>query len=423
MNRVTANPDAERMHRAAERMDRQAERADRDGERVDRAAERVDRDGRRVDRAAERVDRDGRRVDGVAEHMDRALRLAAQGRGRTSPNPMVGAVIVAPSGEVVGEGFHERAGGDHAEIRALAQAGPRARGATLYCTLEPCCHEGRTGPCAPRVAEAGIARVVVAMVDPNPRVRGGGLAHLRARGVAVDVGTRGAEAERLNEAFVTRVKRGRPFVTMKVAVSLDGRIAARPGARTALTGVEAQRAVHEERAVVDAVGVGSTTLLVDDPRLTARGPARHLPLARVVFDRRLRTPPTARVLGTPGDGPVLILAGARAVTEHPEARLRLEAAGAEVVPLDGDGIEEALRRLGARGVTTLVLEGGTVLHRAAWEAGVVDRVRVFIAPVVLGPGGVDWLDWRTSVLARLGGPRVRPLGSDVEVAGDVHGNR
>ena len=354
------------------------------------------------------------------ERMDQALRLAARGLGRTSPNPMVGAVIVARSGAVVGEGFHERAGGDHAEIRALAQAGTRARGGTLYCTLEPCCHQGRTGPCAPPVADAGIARVVVAMVDPNPRVEGGGLAYLRTRGVAVEVGTRRAEAERLNEAYVTRVTRGRPFVTMKVAASLDGRIAARPGARTALTAEAVRRAVHEERAVVDAVGVGSTTLLVDDPLLTARGPARHLPLTRVVFDRRLRTPPVARVLETVREGPVLVLASARSAADRPEERRRLEAAGAEVVGLEGDGIAEALRHLGARGVTSLVLEGGTAIHRAVWTAGAVDRVRIFIAPAVLGGDGVDWLGGRTPVLAGLTLLRVRALGPDVEIVGDVH---
>lgn len=357
------------------------------------------------------------------EHMDRALRLAARGRGRTSPNPMVGAVIVTPAGEVVGEGFHERAGGDHAEVRALAQAGARARGATLYCSLEPCCHHGRTGPCAPRVAEAGIARAVVAMVDPHPRVRGGGVAYLRAHGVAVEVGMRRPEAERLNEGFVTRVTRGRPFVTLKIAASLDGRIAARQGARTALTASGVQRVVHEERAVVDAVGIGSTTLLVDDPLLTARGPERHLPLVRVVFDRRFRTPPTARLLGTGGDGPVLILAAAPAVAEHAERLRRLEEAGAEVVALDGGGIGEALRHLGRRGIASLVLEGGTTVHRAAWEAGVVDRVRIFIAPVTLGEEGVAWLAGRPPVLAGLAAMQVRAIGPDVEIVGDVHGNR
>lgn len=336
---------------------------------------------------------------------------------------MVGAVVVDRSGEVVGEGFHERAGGDHAEIRALAQAGGLARGATLYCTLEPCSHQGRTGPCAPRVADAGIARVVVAMIDPNPRVRGRGLAYLRARGVAVDLGTRAAEAERLNEAFVTRVTRGRPFVIMKIAASLDGRIASRPGERTALTGDEVRRAVHEERAEVDAVGVGSTTLLVDDPLLTARGPERHLPLTRVVFDRRLRTSPNARVLETLRDGPILILTGAQAAADRRKERLRLEGVGAEVLVPEGGDIGGALGCLGARGITTLVLEGGAALHRAIWEAGLVDRVRIFVAPAVLGGDGVDWLADRASVLADLTAFRVRALGSDVEMVGDVHGNR
>ena len=355
--------------------------------------------------------------------MDRALRLAERGRGRTSPNPMVGAVVVARSGEVVGEGFHERAGGDHAEIRALAQAGAAARAATLYCTLEPCCHDGRTGPCAPRVADAGIARAVVAMVDPNPRVRGGGIAHLRARGVAVDVGIRAAEAERLNEGFVTRVRRGRPFVILKIAASLDGRIAAGPGERTTLSGDAVRSAVHAERGVVDAIGIGSTTLLVDDPLLTARGVERHLPLTRVVFDRRLRTPPTARLLTTLRHGPVLILAGSRAFAERRDERRRLEALGAEVLVPGGDGLGGALGDLGARGITTLVLEGGAAMHRAAWEAGLIDRVRIFVAPVVLGADGVDWLPERTSFLARLSGLTVRALGPDLEMSGDVHRNR
>ena len=204
-------------------------------------------------------------------YMRQALRLAARGRGRTSPNPMVGAIVVDGRGAVVGSGYHERAGGDHAEVRALAEAGEAARGATLYCTLEPCCHHGRTGPCVERIVEAALARVVVAMPDPNPVVNGRGIAHLRGKGIAVDVGLRKREAARLNEAFVTWVSRRRPFVTMKVATSLDGCIAARPGARTALTSPAAGRAVHALRGEVDAIGVGSTTVLVDDPLLTARG--------------------------------------------------------------------------------------------------------------------------------------------------------
>ena len=278
--------------------------------------------------------------------MDRALALASRGRGRTSPNPMVGAVVVSADGVVVGEGFHARAGGDHAETRALAAAGSSAGGATLYCTLEPCCHHGRTSPCAPRIVAAGVTRVVAAMVDPDPRVRGGGLAYLRGRDVRVDVGVRQAAAEQLNEAFVVWVARGRPFVTMKIATSLDGRIAARPGTRTALTAEPAARAVHEQRAVVDAVGIGSTTLLVDDPLLTARGVVRHAPLTRVVFDRRLRTPPSARIFGTLSTGPVVIVTTERAAAARPDDVSRLAAAGADVEAVAAGDVGEGLRAAG-----------------------------------------------------------------------------
>ncbi len=353
-------------------------------------------------------------------HMDRALALAAQGRGRTSPNPMVGAVVVTADGIVVGEGFHARAGGDHAEIRALAAAGPAARGSTLYCTLEPCCHHGRTSPCAPRIVAAGVERVVVAMVDPHPRVRGGGLAYLRAHGVRVDVGMRQAAAEQINEAFVIWVALGRPFVTMKIATSLDGRIAARPGTRTPVTAEPAVRAVHAQRAVVDAVGVGSTTLLVDDPLLTVRGVARAGPLTRVVFDRRLRTPPTARIFGTLSTGPVVIVTTERAASARPGDVSRLAAAGADVEALVRGDVCEALQRLGARQITTLVVEGGTTIHRAAWTAGVVDRVQLFIAQSNIGEDGVGWLAGHGLSLADLKALRVRVLGPDLQVEGDVY---
>src|SRR5687767_7457423 len=203
--------------------------------------------------------------------MARALALAERGRGRTSPNPMVGAVVVDDEGVVVGRGAHEYAGGPHAEIRALDDAGERARGATLYCTLEPCCHTGRTGPCAPEIVDAAIARVVVATEDPNPLVSGGGIAHLRAHGVEVVVGVGRAEAERLNRYFFTGITERRPFVIMKAAVSLDGRIAAGKGVRTPLTCAAANRHIHRRRAEVDAIAVGSETVLVDDPLLTVRG--------------------------------------------------------------------------------------------------------------------------------------------------------
>ena len=230
--------------------------------------------------------------------MATALALAERGRGRTSPNPLVGAVIVDDSGVVVGTGFHERAGEAHAEVHALRAAGARARGATLYCTLEPCSHTGRTGPCAVAVADAGIRRVVAAMQDPYPEVAGRGFAYLRDHGVEVEVGVREAEAQRLNEVFVTNVVARRPFVVAKIAISLDNAVAAAPGARTAISGAASQRHAQRVRAEVAAIGIGSGTLLADDPVLTARDVWRARPLIRVVFDRRLRTPPTARLCDT-----------------------------------------------------------------------------------------------------------------------------
>ncbi len=353
-------------------------------------------------------------------HMREALRLAAKGIGRTSPNPMVGAVIVDGRGAVVGTGYHARAGGDHAEVRALAEAGRAARGATLYCTLEPCCHHGRTGPCVERIVEAAVARVVVAMPDPNPAVDGKGIESLRARGIAVDVGLREREAARLNEAFVTWVAERRPFVTLKVAASLDGRIAARPGARTALTSPAANRIVHGLRARVDAIGVGSTTVLVDDPLLTARGAPRSLPLTRVVFDRRLRTPPAARLLGTLDAGPVVVLTVESASAQQRERQARLADAGAEIERLDAGGsLRDAFARLAGRGLTSLVLEGGRRVHEAAWEAGLVDRVQVFVAPVELGPSGVAWMD-RGAILRGVDTLSVRACGPDLLMEADVH---
>src|SRR5471032_893352 len=239
--------------------------------------------------------------------MERALFHAGRGRGRTSPNPLVGAVIVSPDGVIVGQGFHERAGEAHAEVRALAEAGERARGATLYCTLEPCCHLGRTGPCVHRIVAAGVARVVAAVEDPNPLVSGRGFAFLRAAGVAVDVGLFAGAAAALNQAFFTLMLEGRPFVVLKAATSLDGFIAERPGHRTPLTSAEANRHAHRIRAEVDAIGVGIGTVISDDPILTARGVYRERPLTRVVFDRQLRTPPDARLLSTPEAGPVIIV--------------------------------------------------------------------------------------------------------------------
>lgn len=362
-------------------------------------------------------------------YMSRALALAERGRGRTSPNPIVGAVVVDDEGVVVGRGAHEFAGGPHAEVHALNDAGSRTRGATLYCTLEPCCHMGRTGPCAPRVADAGIRRAVIAIEDPNPLVAGGGLSFLRAHGVEVTVGVGRDAAERQNLPFFSVVRRHRPFVTMKVALSLDAYMAAAPGTRTSLTGEAANRAIHRVRAEVDAIAVGSGTVLADDPLLTARGIYRYRPLVRVIFDRRLRTPPSARLLSTLEAGPVIIMSTEPAVRAAPERARALRHAGAhiEAIDTDADGptaatvpLAAAFRRLADTGVTSVVVEGGASFHRAVWAAGLVDRVQVFVAPRVLGETGMPWLPYEVFALSGLTDTTAVPVGDDVLIEAYVH---
>jgi diaminohydroxyphosphoribosylaminopyrimidine deaminase / 5-amino-6-(5-phosphoribosylamino)uracil reductase len=352
--------------------------------------------------------------------MDRALFLAARGRGRTSPNPLVGAVVVADDGVIVGQGFHRRAGEPHAEVLALEEAGPRARGATMYCTLEPCCHVGRTGPCVARIVDAGISRLVAAIEDPNPLVNGKGFEYLRAHGVEVDVGVSAPAALALNQPFLTMMREHRPFVILKAAISLDGCIAEAPGQRTTLTSAAANRHAHGLRAEVDAIGVGAGTVLADDPQLTARGVFRERPLTRVIFDRRLRTPAHAAVLSTRSLGPVIIITSP-AAARNPALRKPLEARGAEVEVAADATFRAALDRLAARQVESLLLEGGAALHAAAWDENVVDFVRLYVTPRVIGSGGVAFLEGRTFASANLIDRRVEPLGPDVLIEGYVHG--
>jgi diaminohydroxyphosphoribosylaminopyrimidine deaminase / 5-amino-6-(5-phosphoribosylamino)uracil reductase len=356
-----------------------------------------------------------------ATYMDRALFLAARGRGRTSPNPMVGAVLVAPDGVIVGQGFHERAGEPHAEVHALDMAGGRARGATLYCTLEPCSHVGRTGPCVQRIADAGVARVVAAVEDPNPLVHGRGFEFLRAHDIRVDVGVGEAAAVLLNRPFFTLMRERRPFVILKAAVSSDYRIAEAPGRRTRLTSDAANRHAHRVRAEVDAIGVGSGTVLSDDPELTARGAYRERPLVRVVFDRRLRTPATARLLSTGDAGPVIIVTTADGADEG--RRRSLQDAGAHIEIARDGTVRSALERLGARQIGSLLLEGGAGLQQAAWEEGVVDFVRLYVTPHRLGPDGLAFLNGRPFSTDDLADRREAALGPDRMIEGYVHGTR
>jgi diaminohydroxyphosphoribosylaminopyrimidine deaminase/5-amino-6-(5-phosphoribosylamino)uracil reductase len=353
------------------------------------------------------------------QYMDRALRLAERGVGRTAPNPIVGAVIVNPEGVVVGQGHHECAGGPHAEVRALDMAGDLAGGATLFCTLEPCGHTGRTGPCVEAILNRRVRRVVAAIEDPNPLVSGAGIRFLQARGIEVKLGVRGAAARAQNAPFLTRIVRRRPFVLMKIATSLDGRIAAHHGTRTRLTSAAALRHVHQTRAMADAIGVGSGTIVADDPLLTVREVFRERPLLRVIFDRRLRTPPGARILTTLDAGPVLILTSREAMGNE-RAVEALQRAGASVETTGDAGLMGACQSLAMRGVNWLILEGGRAIHEAAWRERVVDRVNVYTAPVTLGPRAVPWLSEADISSASLSNVQTFALGPDTLIEGDVH---
>jgi diaminohydroxyphosphoribosylaminopyrimidine deaminase / 5-amino-6-(5-phosphoribosylamino)uracil reductase len=356
-----------------------------------------------------------------ADHMQRALFHARRSEGVTTPNPMVGAVVVTPDGIVAGYGRHPRAGEPHAEVFALDAAGTRARGATLYVTLEPCCHVGRTGPCTRRIIAAGIRRVVAAMRDPNPLVSGKGFAELRAAGVEVEVGLLETEAARLNRPFTIVQTQGRPMVIAKVATSADAKIAAAPGVRTILTSREANRRTQRLRASVDAIGVGSETVLADDPLLTVRDCYRLRALARIVFDRRLRVPPQARLFSTLDTGPVIIMTTAAAVGRHPDRAEALTRAGATLV--DGSGVfPEDLRALVRFEISTLLLEGGAALHAAAWRAGLIDRVHVIVTPTMLGEGGVQSFEGIVIPMSELVPIKIAQLGPDQWMEADVHGH-
>lgn len=317
------------------------------------------------------------------QFMRRALLLAEQARGRTSPNPMVGAVIVK-DGQIIGEGWHQQAGTPHAEIHALRAAGDAARGADMYVTLEPCCHHGRTGPCTEAVIEAGIKRVVVAMTDPNPQVAGQGLARLRAQGIRVEDGLLAAEAAKLNEVFIKWIATRKPFGVLKTAMTLDGKIATYTGSSQWITGPAARRYVHQLRSDCDAVLTGIGTVLADDPALTARIPGGKNP-TRIVLDSMARTPLQAQLL-TDQAAPVIIAVTEQAPTERRQA---LQQAGAEVIVLPGpaaQGIDLAalFTLLGERSLTSILIEGGAKINAAAIQANVVDKVAWFIAPKLVG---------------------------------------
>jgi len=331
------------------------------------------------------------------EHMARALQLAANGLFDTAPNPAVGCVLVNGS-RVVGTGWTAPAGGPHAEIVALKAAGAAARGATAYVTLEPCCHTGRTGPCTKALREAGIARVVFAGRDPNPRVNGGGAAELIAAGIAVEGGVMESEAEPLNRGFFTRMRRGVPYVRSKLAVSLDGRTALANGTSKWITSAAARADVHRWRARSSAVLTGSGTIVDDDPSLDARREEAEIPESigikqplRVVIDARLKMPPTAKTLSLPGE--VLVLT-TRALDDPKAAALR--AAGARVDQVAGDAehcdLRAVIGRLAALEINDVWVEAGAGLNGALLKAGLIDELIIYMAPSVLGSAARGMFD-------------------------------
>lgn len=321
-------------------------------------------------------------------HMMQALRLAAKGLYTTTPNPRVGAVIVK-DGEVVGTGWHEKAGGPHAEINALAAAGIASRGADIYVTLEPCSHFGRTPPCADALIEAGISRVVVAMADPNPLVSGRGIAKLEVAGIKVECGLLEREALDLNCGFVSRMKLGRPWVRLKIAASLDGKTALENGISQWITGAAARRDGHRLRARSCAILTGIGTVLADDPRLDVRHVETSRQPSIIVLDSDLRLPEHAKIL----DRKVL----AATASSDPDKIARLEALGVEVAELaDGNGRVDPvklMRELGGRGINELLVEAGEGVNGALLEAGVVDEIVFYIAPHIIGSRAKGMFDF------------------------------
>jgi diaminohydroxyphosphoribosylaminopyrimidine deaminase/5-amino-6-(5-phosphoribosylamino)uracil reductase len=349
--------------------------------------------------------------------MRQALGLAARARGRAAPNPMVGSVIVR-DGRVIARGYHHQAGLDHGEVDALRKVGMHAEGATVYVTLEPCNHTGRTGPCSEALIAAGVARVVCGMLDPNPHVSGGGIKRLRAAGIAVETGVLEDECRALNEAWLHFITTGRPLVTLKAALTLDGRLAARGGDSRWVSGEESRLEAHRLRDQADAILVGARTVEHDDPALTTRLPGgRGKDPQRVILDGKLSL--RAKAKAVPG-------AWIFATRDAPE-RPDLTARGAEIVRVRGKGgrveLRAMLEALGKRGVTALLVEGGGEVHGQLVEAGLADRVALFLAPKLIGAGGVPFLGvpgpTRMASAFQLTGVSTRRLGDDILVTGAV----
>ena len=356
-------------------------------------------------------------------HMRLALRLAAKGLGRTGANPLVGAVVVK-NGHVVGQGYHHAIGGPHAEINALRHAGEKARGASLYTTLEPCVHnDKRTPPCVPEVIASGVTQVIVAMIDPNPAVNGAGVQALRCAGLQTITGVLESAALRLNKAYTKLITTGRPYVTLKIAATLDGKIAAANGQSRWITSVPARRYVHRLRSRVDAVLVGINTILMDDPSLTVRLPGehRHQP-HRVIIDSRLRIPLNARALDAQ-PGTLTIIA---CVSADPIKRTRLEENGVKIIKTrnenDKVSFPDVMHCLGQFGFAHLMIEGGARINASALESGVVDEVILITAPIFLSGCGTRLLLESSTQPSledqiKLADPCIRRIGPDFIIEG------
>lgn len=354
--------------------------------------------------------------------MHRALALAAEGAGQVSPGPLVGCVIVSPSGEIVGEGFYVYQKLKHAETYALEQAGDRARGATAYVSLEPHAHHGRTPPCTDALINAGVSRVISPIEDPNPKVSGQGFTHLRAAGVAVSVGLLAREARQLNEKYLHFMAVGRPFVHLKLAASLDGKIATRTGESQWITGPESRARVQQLRHEYDAILVGAGTATADDPLLTDRsGQARRQALIRVLLDEELKIPPNAKLVATAAEAPLVIFAGQKADTAKLDL---LRSSGVEVVcdETNGRDLLAVLSELGARSIQSVLVEGGATVAGKLLEAGLVNKVSFFFAPIIIGgrdaPSAIGGAGAERLVEAlRLQNIEIVQRGEDIEVTG------
>jgi diaminohydroxyphosphoribosylaminopyrimidine deaminase/5-amino-6-(5-phosphoribosylamino)uracil reductase len=348
--------------------------------------------------------------------MARALELAAKGVGQVSPGPLVGCVVVSPTGEIVGEGFYIFEAIKHAETIALDQAGEKARGATAYVSLEPHAHHGRTAPCTDALIAAGIKRVVAPIEDLNPKVSGKGFAHLRAAGIQVDTGLMSEEASRVNEAYLHFMSTGLPFVHLKLAVSLDGKIATRTGDARWITGPEARARAHELRHDYDAILVGAGTVTTDDPLLSDRsGLPRRRPLVRVVLDDAVRLSPLSQLARTTAEAPVIVFGN----TDHADA---LRDRGVEIVSSIRGDLRAVLKELGGRSLQSVLVEGGATVAGSFLDAGLVDKVTFFIAPKIIGgtaaPSAIGGAGIeRMSDALELERINVIQRGKDIEVTG------